>query len=131
VRPDSDKYLTGLGDALRHLDQQRPSREAYSRALKLLDDLSLTRSLYPDERARRIRCLVWLGDRSEAISAGAAAATEFPTNQSVLYTQAILEGLQGHSKAQAREIAEAVRFGYPTAMLKLDPDLAAVRTTVH
>jgi tetratricopeptide (TPR) repeat protein len=125
VRPDSDKYLTGLGDALRQLDRASSAREAYTRALKLLDDRSISRALYPDERARRIRCLAWLGDRSEALSAGAAATREFPSNQSVLYTVALLEGMEGHSRARARDIADAIRAGYPPALLEHDPDLVA------
>ncbi len=127
VRPDSDKYLTGLADTLRHLGQARASREAYSRALRLLDDRATGHALYPEERARRIRCLAWLGDRSEAVSAAAAAATEFPSNQSVLYTVALLEGMEGRSRAQARGIAEAIRFGYPAALLEHDPDLIAAK----
>jgi serine/threonine protein kinase/tetratricopeptide (TPR) repeat protein len=129
LRPDSDKYLAGLADALRHLNQARPAWEAYSRALRLLDDQSTSRPLYPEERARRIRCLAWLGDRSEAVSAGGAAVTEFPSNQSVLYSVALLEGMEGRSKAQARGLAQAIRFGYPAALLEHDPDLIAAKTS--
>jgi serine/threonine protein kinase/Flp pilus assembly protein TadD len=126
MRPTSDKYVAGLADALRQSDRKEAARDAYMRVLALLDRTAATRKLSIEQQCRRASALMRLGDGPTARSTLNAAARLQPQNPVVIYTSAIFAFNEGKPDAARRAIAEAISHGYPAALAKIDPDLAAV-----
>jgi serine/threonine protein kinase/Flp pilus assembly protein TadD len=123
IRPDSDRYLAALGDALSHAGKENAAREAYLRAMALLNRLERTRPLNIEERCRRALCFARLGDFTTADSALQTEIHSHPEDQTVLYTAAVLASLEGQRVTAKQQIANAVRHGYPGGLAKVDPDL--------
>jgi len=120
MRPNSELYVLALADVLRGLHRTEPAREAYTRALSLLDQLAQSRPLSLDEQSRRALCFARIGDWASARSALDAVAAN-ANNPQVAYARAVVAVLDGHLAAAKRHLADAVRYGYPAALLDVDP----------
>jgi tetratricopeptide (TPR) repeat protein len=120
MRPTSGRYVLALADVLRGLHRTGPAHEAYTRPL-LLDRLAQSRPLSMDEQSERALCFARIGDRISAQSALDAVAAN-ANNPQVAYARAVVALLDGRRAAANRHRADAVRFGYPAALLDLDPD---------
>ena len=121
MRPQSDRYVGGLADVLRHLHRTPAAHDAYAQALNLLETSAQSRPLSPNEQCRRAIYFARLGDPS------AAAAVLNHLGQTVrlpdvAFARAILELVQGRLSAANRHLQEAVHAGYPAALVELDPD---------
>ncbi|MCL5743292.1 MAG: protein kinase, partial [Acidobacteria bacterium] len=68
MRPNSERDVLALADVLRRLHRTEPAREAYMRALSLLDQLAQSRPLSLEEQSRRALCFAGIGDRASAQS---------------------------------------------------------------
>lgn len=121
LRPNSDVYVSALGDALRHLHRAEPARDNYSHALTLVDQLAQTRPLSVEEKCRRAIYLARLGDLSAATSALDAIAP-VDNNQNFAYARAIVASLEGRADAANRYLADAVLAGHPPMLIEIDPD---------
>jgi serine/threonine-protein kinase len=121
MRPNSDVYVAALADALRHLHRTERARDTYSRALTLVDQLARTRPLSVEEQCRRAIFLAKLGNRSAAASALDAIAPG-GKNQDFDYACAIVALLEGRIAAAHRHLEDAVRAGYPSMLIEMDPD---------
>lgn len=120
IRPASDLYFAALADALRRLHRTEGARDNYAHALTLLDQLAKTRPLSVPEQCRRAICLARVGDLATAASALDALP---PTNQKdIAYARAIVAMLEGRLIASNRHLREAVRFGYPSMLIEMNPD---------
>jgi serine/threonine-protein kinase len=121
MRPDSDVYVAALADALRHLHRSERARDTYARALTLVEQLGLTRPLSVEEQCRRAIYLGRLGDHSAATSA-LDAIPPGGKNQDFDYARAIVALLEGRIAAANRHLKDAVRAGYPSMLIEMDPD---------
>jgi tetratricopeptide (TPR) repeat protein len=121
MRPNSDVYVAALADALRHLHRTERARDTYSRALTLVEQLARTRPLSVEEQCRRVIFLAKLGNRSAAASALDAIAPG-GKNQDFDYACAIVAWLEGRIAAAHRHLEDAVRAGYPSMLIEMDPD---------
>ena len=120
MRPNSERYVLALADVLRGLHRTEPAREAYTRALSLLDQLAQSRPLSMDEQSRRALCFARIGDRTSARSALDAVPAN-ANNPHVAHARAVVAVLEGRMAAAKRHLADAVRYGYPAALLDIDP----------
>jgi tetratricopeptide (TPR) repeat protein len=120
MRPNSERYVLALADVLSRLHRTEPAREAYARALSLLDQLAQSRPLSMDEQSRRALCFAGIGDRTSARSALDAMPAN-ANNPNVAHARAVVAVLDGRMAAAKRHLADAVRSGYPAALLDLDP----------
>jgi tetratricopeptide (TPR) repeat protein len=121
MRPNSDVYVAALADALRHLHRTERARDTYSRALTLVEQLARTRPLSVVEQCRRAIFLAKLGNRSAAAAALIAIAPG-GENQDFDYACAIVALLEGRIAAANRHLKDAVRAGYPSMLIEMDPD---------
>jgi serine/threonine protein kinase len=120
MRSNSGRYLLALADVQRLLHRTELAREAYTRALSLLDQLAQTRPLSMSEQSHRVLCFARIGDRTSAWSAlDAAPANSY--NPEMAYARAVVFALEGQLAAASSSIADAVRYGYPAALLRIDP----------
>jgi tetratricopeptide (TPR) repeat protein len=121
MRPNSDVYVAARADALRHLHRPQRARDAYTRALTLLEQLARTRLLSVEEQCRRAILLAKLGNRSAAASALDAIAANVE-NQDFDYACAIVALFEGRIDAANHHLKDAVRAGYPAMLIQMDPD---------
>ena len=121
MRPNSEVYVAALADALRHLHRPQRARDTYSRALTLVEQLARTRPLSVEEQCRRAIFLAKLGNRSAAASALEAIAPG-RKNQDFDYACAVVALLEGRIAAANRHLEDAVRAGYPSRLIEMDPD---------
>jgi Flp pilus assembly protein TadD len=120
MRPNSERYFLALADVLRRLHRTEPAREAYVRALSLLDQLAQTRPLSMDEQSNRALCFAGIGDLRSARSALDSMAAN-ASNPQVACARAVVARLEGRMEAANRHLADAIRYGYSAALLKIDP----------
>ena len=120
MRPNSERYFLALADVLQRLHRTEAAREAYTRALSLLDQLAQSRTLSKDEQSDRALCFAGIGDLASARSALDAVAAN-ANNPQVACARAVVARLEGRMEAANRHLADAVRYGYPAALLKIDP----------
>jgi Flp pilus assembly protein TadD len=123
MRPNSERYFLALADVLLRLHRTEAAREAYSRALALLDQLAQSRPLSMDEQSDRALCFAGIGDLNSARSALDALAAN-ASNPQVACARAVVARREGRREAANRHLADAVRYGYPAALLKIDPALS-------
>jgi Flp pilus assembly protein TadD len=121
MRPNSSVYVEALADALRHLHRTESARSAYAHSLALLEQLAQTRPLTVEEQSHRAMCFARLGDRRAATSIVDAIAPD-TRNQSVAYARAVIALLEGRSAAASRYLKDAIRAGYPSMLIEMDPD---------
>jgi hypothetical protein len=74
-----------------------------------------------EEQCRRVIFLAKLGNRSAAASALDAIAPG-GKNQDFDYACAIVAWLEGRIAAAHRHLEDAVRAGYPSMLIEMDPD---------
>jgi eukaryotic-like serine/threonine-protein kinase len=120
MRPNSERYILALADVLRALHRTGPAREGYTRALSLLDQSAQSRPLSMEEQSRRALCFAWIGDQISARSALDGVAPN-ANNPDVAYVRAVVAVLEGRMTEAHRHLADAVRYGYPAALLDIDP----------
>jgi eukaryotic-like serine/threonine-protein kinase len=120
MRPNSQRYFLALADALQRLHRTEAARQAYVRALSLLDQFAQSRPLSMDEQSDRALCFAGIGDLPSARSALDAVAAN-ASNPQVACARAVVARLEGRLEAANRYLADAVRYGYPAALLKIDP----------
>ncbi len=120
MRPNSERYVLALADVLRRLHRTEPAREAYTRALSLLDQLAQSRPLSMEEQSRRALCFAGIGDRTSAQSVLDAVPAN-ANNPHVAHARAVVALLEGRMAAAKSHLADAVRYGYPAALLDIDP----------
>jgi serine/threonine-protein kinase len=121
MRPNSDVYVAALGDVLRHLHRTEGARDTYAHTLTLLEQLAQTRPLSVEEQSRRAICFARLGDRDAATSALDSIAPG-TGNQDMAYARAVVALLEGRTAAASRYLKDAVRSGYPSMLIEMDPD---------
>jgi Flp pilus assembly protein TadD len=121
MRPNSDVYVAALADVLRQLHRTEGARDTYARTLTLLERLAQTRPLSVEEQSRRAICFARLGDRDAATSAldTIAPGTE---NQDLAYARAVVARLEGRTATASRYLKDAIRSGYPSMLIEIDPD---------
>lgn len=124
IRPNFERYVLGLADALRRSDRPGLARESYLHALALLDELARSRPLDMQEVARRALCFARLGDYAAAALALDAAAD--PDHREILYARAVLSLQRGQPAAAKAYLSRAVLRGYSPALARMDPDLEAL-----
>ena len=73
-----------------------------------------------DEQSDRALCFAGIGDLRSARSALDAVAAD-ANNPQVACARAVVARLEGRLEAANRHLADAVRYGYPAALLKIDP----------
>jgi serine/threonine-protein kinase len=120
MRPNSERYFLALADVLHRLHRTEAAREAYVRALSLLDQLAQSRTYSMDEQSLRALCFAGIGDLNSARSALDAVAAN-ANNPQVACARAVVARMEGRRVAANRYLADAVRYGYPAALLKIDP----------
>jgi serine/threonine protein kinase/Flp pilus assembly protein TadD len=125
LRPGSDRYLSGLGDAFRYAGEREQAQEAYMGALDALALVLKSRNLSVEEQCRRARVLAFLGDVPAAQSVMSALGSA-NSDRMIFYTRAVLVMLDGEKLRAREQLTSAVRSGYPEALAKMDPDLAAL-----
>jgi tetratricopeptide (TPR) repeat protein len=126
LRPNSDRYVASMADALWHSGQRESARESYLRAIALLAQVELARPLSIEEVCRRARCLARLGDLAAAKAALKGLAPSSAQDQIFLCSNALLAIMEGRPSAARAFIHNAVRRGYPLALVKMDPDFVSV-----
>jgi regulator of sirC expression with transglutaminase-like and TPR domain len=120
MRPNSERYFLALAEVLQRLHRTEAAREAYTRVLSLLGQLAQSRPLSMDEQSDRALCFAGIGDLTSARSALDAIAAN-ANNPQVACARAMVARLEGRMEAANRHLADAVRYGYPAALLKIDP----------
>lgn len=118
LRPNADRYILALANVLYRLKRSEPAREAYLRALTLLDRLAQSRPLTTEEQCRRAICFARLGD---AASARAVLEISDSKHPEVAFARATVALVEGRLTASKNYLADAVRLGYPPRQLDLDP----------
>jgi Flp pilus assembly protein TadD len=126
MRPDSDLYISGLAAALWHLGSRDAARNAYMRALGLLEALEKKQHLTTEQSCRRAVYYARLGDSQMAQMTLDAVTRPQPEDQNVLYTSAVLAVAAGRKDAARKLLTNAVRHGYPVRLAKVDPDLEGI-----
>jgi hypothetical protein len=123
---NSNVYLAALADSLRHLHRTERARVTYAHALTLLGQLGQARELSAVEQCQRAIYFARLGDLSAARSALDAIAP-VTASQDLAYAHAIVALLEGRTDAASVYLKAAVRAGYPSVLIDMDPDLDIVR----
>jgi Flp pilus assembly protein TadD len=126
IRPNSDLYESGIAAALWHLGREDAGRDAYRRALAMLDEQEQKQALTTEQRCRRALYFARLGDSEMARTTLNSVARSRPEDQTVLYTAAVLAVIDGRRDAARRLLSKALRHGYPPGIAKLDPDLRGI-----
>jgi serine/threonine-protein kinase len=131
LRPKNATTHWNLGDAYRRLGRTVEARKAYEDAVTLFDaDLRVN----PKDAvaiATRATCLALLGNVQEARADVARAAQLAPGDQDVQYQRALVLTTAGDPEQAVDAVAAAVRSGYSVALLRLDRDLATLRTSTR
>jgi serine/threonine protein kinase/Flp pilus assembly protein TadD len=130
MRPTSGRYFLALADVQRLLHRSEPARETYGQALSLLDKLAQARPLSVSEQSFRVLCFARIGDRSSAwLALNAVPASS--RDPDIAYARAVVALLNGAAAAAGRSIADAVRYGYPAALIYLDPNFDGLSKPVY
>jgi Flp pilus assembly protein TadD len=129
LRPKNATTHWNLGDAYRRLGRNTEARTAYTDAVSLFDaDLRVN----PKDAvalATRATCLALLGNVRDARADVARAALLAPGDQNVQYQRALVLTAAGDPDQALDAVTSAVRSGYSIALLRLDRDLATLRTS--
>jgi tetratricopeptide (TPR) repeat protein len=120
MRPNSEQYFLALADVLQRLHRTEAAREAYVRALSLLDQSAQSRTYSMDEQSDRALCFAGIGDMTSARSALDAVPAN-AHNPQVAYARAVIARREGRMETANSHLADAVRYGYPAALLEIDP----------
>jgi Flp pilus assembly protein TadD len=123
---NSNIYLGALADSLRHLHRTRRAQDTYAHALSRLGEFARGRLLSAVEQCQRAIYFARLGDLSAARSALDAIAP-VTASQDLAYAHAIVALLEGRTDAASVYLKAAVRAGYPSVLIDMDPDLDIVR----
>jgi Flp pilus assembly protein TadD len=122
---NSNIYLGALADSLRHLHRTQRDQDTYAQALTLLGQLAQGRPLSTIEQCQRAIYLARLGDLNAATSALDAIAPD-TASQDLAYARGIVALLEGRTDAARVHLKAAVRAGYPSVLIDMDPDLDIV-----
>jgi eukaryotic-like serine/threonine-protein kinase len=129
ARPKNATTHWNLADALRHVGRQADARWEYQRALDLFDvDLGIDAT---DATALSVRatCKARLGQLSGAEADIARAVELAPDDPDVQYQRALVSSIAGRRDDALSALEKAVSLGYSRALLKVDQDLGAVRSS--
>ena len=121
-----------LGDAYRWTPGNQPkAREAFTAALQLVDEAIRT---HPDDATLQSRKALYLAKRGDVRSARATAdalIARNETNPQNLYRLALAFELTGARDKSLAALEKAIRNGYSTEEIKVDPELASLRRDVQ
>ena len=123
MRPNSIKFIVGLGDAQWSAGRREAAIATYTHALALLDSVSEAGPIRVEEGCNRVRCLARLGDLPAALAQLDTLIKTHAEDPTVLYTQAMLALQQGRKREARLLLDRALRYGYPRALAEADPDL--------
>jgi eukaryotic-like serine/threonine-protein kinase len=128
ARPGNATTHWNLADALRHLGRNVDARREYETARELFDvDLGVDAT---DTNALSVRatCQARLG-RIDKAQADIARAVELaPDDPDVQYQRALVAAIAGRRDESVSALEKAVAAGYSRALLRVDQDLASLRS---
>jgi serine/threonine-protein kinase len=121
-----------LGDAYRWTPGNEPrAREAFTRALQLLDERLKAEPESGELRSRRALFLAKRGDREAAMNVADPLAKSQGHDANTLYRLALAYELAGARERALAQLDRAIGSGYSTAELHKDPELIALRADVR
>jgi tetratricopeptide (TPR) repeat protein len=125
--PRDEVLFRNLGDAYLRVGKQQEAQSQFERATKLLKDHL---SVNPDDArvlADLAICQAKLGGEQEALENIKRAATLEPRNTTLMYEQAVVYALTGHTEDAIIHLGRALSHGYSRAEAERDPDLDVLR----
>ena len=127
LEPSNDVLYRNLGDAYLHIGRRQDAETQYELASGLLKE-SLAIKPNDAERVRRLAiCHAKLQHEQEALASIERAATLEPHNTTLMYHQAVVYALTGHTDRALEYLRIALDHGYSRSEAERDPDLAALR----
>jgi serine/threonine-protein kinase len=121
-----------LGDAYRWTPgNQAKARDAFTRALQLLDEKLRDEPRSVELRSRHALLLAKRGDRQAAVAVADPLAKEPGLDAQTLYRLALAYELAGARERAIEQLNHAVGSGYSTEELRKDPELIALRADVR
>jgi serine/threonine protein kinase/Tfp pilus assembly protein PilF len=134
VAQGANDYIVwaNLGDAYRWTpgNEQR-AREAFTRALQLLEERLKAEPENGELRSRRALLLAKRGDRDLAMSVADPLARSTGQDANTLYRLALAYELAGARDRALTQLDRAIGSGYSTEELRKDPELIALRADVR
>jgi eukaryotic-like serine/threonine-protein kinase len=132
LTPGDYRIWANLGDAYRWTaGHEKEAADSFTRALQLLDQKLKD---HPDDRSlqsRRVLYLARKGDAAAALAAGTQLEMRGGTDGSDLYRLALAYELAGGRERALDALREALELGYSREELRVDPELASLRSDVR
>jgi len=128
LAPGSYPAWLALGDDYRHVaGGVEKSRDAYEHAIKTARDAIAVNARDAAAHATVANALAKLGQLAEASAEADRALKLDPTNQTVLYSAAVVALARGNTDVAMGWLQRAVSAGYPWADLQHDPEFKAAQ----
>jgi serine/threonine-protein kinase len=128
LAPDDPVPVRNMGDSLLRLGREAEARQAYARALALVEAQLRVNPASASTIALQGVLLAKLGRFTEAAAAVRHAVERAPKDSEVVYQQAVVSALAGRVDEGRRELTRAIDLGFPRGLSDRDEDLAVLRT---
>ncbi len=129
LMPTNDLLYSNLGDAYLRLGDNQSAVEQYEQAVRLLNELLKVRRDDADLRGRLAICQAKLRRKEESLASIEQAIALEPRNITVMYQQATVYALTGHTDKAIQCLAGAMAKGYSRSEAERDPDLESLRNS--
>jgi tetratricopeptide (TPR) repeat protein/TolB-like protein len=128
LTPDDNLYWRNLGDAYRWTPgQQAAAKRAFEKAIALSEQAITVNSSDALAHAVMAGALAKLGEQQRARNAVIRALELEPRDPALVYEAALVANLSGAEDEAIARLSQAVRLGFSTADIALDPEFANLR----
>jgi serine/threonine protein kinase/tetratricopeptide (TPR) repeat protein len=131
MEPTSHENIGGLADAYRQLGQRDKAKSNYDTAIKLALKAYQVNTRDAITLAELALYYAKNGDLSRAQNFIAKAREINANNNVLIYDDAVIQFLSGKPADSLNRLREALQKGFPVEMVRSEPELAALRSTLE